>query len=469
MRLPIRLRLTGWYVLLLAVVLAGVGAFAVIRLRSDLGGEIDRSLGHAATPIAYGYQAEGRNDFLDVASTVFPALPAGPGAAQVLDSHGRVIVGYGTVARTRPIIGGGNLATVLGGKRLRTTVSVGRGQRFRVLAVPVRRDGKRQVLALAKSLRNRDRSVHRLLVLLLIAFPVALLAAAAGGWLLARRALRPVEEMTSRADRIRVDRLADRIPVPPTRDEIAHLGATLNAMLERLQRGVQDKERLVAHTSHELRTPLSAMQAELDVSLRYDDLSPPTRELLASTREEVERMSVLVGNLLTLASIDEGRLELREEHVELGELVRRVARNLDPLASAAGVDLEVEHAPAALVGDEGRLREVAGNLLVNAIKFAGRGGRVRISTWQRDGEAGFVVSDNGPGLSREAHDHVFERFWRGEESRSRDGGGSGLGLAICQEIVEAHGGRVWVESDVGQGAHFRVALPVRAPASSRQS
>lgn len=323
MRLPLKVRLTAWYALLLALVLVAVGVFVVTRLRTDLGREIDRSLASAAPQIAHGYRFEGPNEFRDLSSTVFPTLPAGPAVAQIVGRDGRVILAYGGALARQPTVHRAVLADALGQGRRRATVTL-RGERFRVLAVPVRRHRARQVLVLAKSLRNRDRSVNRLLVLLLIALPAALVAAVAGGWVLARRALRPVEQMTSQADRIGIDRVQERVPVPAANDEIAHLATTLNAMLERLQRGLEEKRDLVAHTSHELRTPLSAMRSELDVTLKYQDLSPEAREVLVSVREEVERMTALVANLLTLARLDEGGLELSHDVVDLGELLRAV-------------------------------------------------------------------------------------------------------------------------------------------------
>ncbi|MCW3064936.1 MAG: sensor signal transduction histidine kinase [Solirubrobacterales bacterium] len=465
MRLPIRLRLTAWYVLLLAVVLVGVGAFASARLHSTLGHEIDQSLASAAPKLTQGYAAEGAQDFFDVANTVFPAMPAGPSAAEVVDPSGRLLVAYGAPRLRRRILEPALVAAAARGHRIRTTVSLS-GEPFRVLAVPVLRHGHTDVVVLAKSLHNRDAAISKLVVLLLIALPVALALAALGGWLLARRALRPVEQLTSRADAIRADDFAERIAVPRTRDEIAHLAETLNAMLERLQRGVDERRRLVADASHELRTPLAAMRAELDVTLLYDELSPAARRVLESSREEVERMTALVGNLLTLASIDEGQLHLRREEADVGALLEAVAALLARLAADAGVELAVEVAgePVHVVGDRERIREVAVNLATNAIKFAGRGARIRLAT----SADGFLVADDGPGIAPDAQARVFDRFWRAEDSRTREHGGSGLGLAICREIVDAHGGRIDLESKPGRGACFRVTLPkprLRAPAA----
>jgi two-component system OmpR family sensor kinase len=457
MKLPIRVRLTAWYALLLACVLAAVATFVLARLKTELGQEVDQALVSAAPPIAQGYGAEGAKDFFDVANTVFPALPAGPGAAQIVDAGGRVLLAYGGPRARLPMWGPGQVRAALADRRTSATVTLG-GEPFRVLALPVHHAGRPEVLVVGKSLRNRDRAVSRLLILLVIAFPAALLAVIAGGWLLARRALAPVAQMTSHADRIGIDRVDERIPVPAADDEVGHLATTLNAMLDRLGRGVEEKRRLVAHTSHELRTPLAAMRSELDVSLDYDDLPPPAREVLASVREEVQRMTDLVANLLTLARIDEGRLALHGDRVDLAALLAGVDRKLAPLAARTHIDLDVSHAPT-VVGDLERLREVATNLVGNAITFAGPGAHVRIATWQEQDESGFSVQDDGPGIPADAQAQVFDRFWRADESRGRDGGGSGLGLAICREIVEAHGGRIWVRSAPGRGACFVVALP----------
>ena len=165
------------------------------------------------------------------------------------------------------------------------------------------------MLAVAEPFQPVEDSVQRVLTLLLFTVPVALAGAAAGGWWLARKALRPVERMTSKAEQIGIDRLGERIAVPRGSDELAHLAVTLNAMLDRLQHGVAEKQRLVADASHDLRSPLAVMRAELDVSLR-GDLTPAARGVLVSVHEEVDRMSRTVDNLLTLAQADEGHLQL---------------------------------------------------------------------------------------------------------------------------------------------------------------
>src|SRR6185503_1432857 len=246
---------------------------------------------------------------------------------------------------------------------------------------------------------------------------------------------------------------------PRAQDEIGHLALTLNAMLDRLERGVDEKHRLITDASHELRTPLAAMRAELDVSLMGDDLSPAARDVLESTREEVDRMSRIVANLLTLARADEGKLELLTTDVDLSEAIEAAVRPLRPLADAKRLRLDVNGEHCQADADPQRLHQALTNFIENAIKFSEPGGEVSVSAWQRNGEVGVTVKDTGPGIPPDARAQVFDRFYRADPARGREGSGSGLGLSICREVADAHGGRVWVESEEGEGSSFSLALP----------
>jgi heavy metal sensor kinase len=467
-RLPIRVQLTVWYLAVLTAIIAMLGAFIVVRFRADMRAGIDRDARHTWRPLARQYAAGGLQDFASYSGTVLPR----DGADQVFDSGGRLLASWGEAATHSVIVTPEVRADAIAGRMRVVTVALGpEREQYRAFVGPIDRLGERQVLAVAEPFQPVEDSVERVLTLLLFTVPVALTAAAAGGWWLARKALRPVERMRSKAEHIGIDRLGERIAVPRGSDELSHLATTLNAMLNRLEQGVTEKQRLVADASHELRTPLAVMRAELDVSL-LGDLAPTARTVLESVREEVDRMSRTVNNLLTLAQADEGQLQLLTAPLVLRDRVRAAIRALAPAAAAKGLEVE-EFAvlPAGELGvveaDAQRVDQLLANLVGNAVAYTPPGGTVSVVTWQRGEEAGLTVSDTGPGIPPDALDRVFDRFFRVDGARRRASGGSGLGLAICREIAVAHGGRVWVESDPGGGSAFSVALPVAAPTVRR--
>jgi heavy metal sensor kinase len=459
-RLPVRARVTAWYVLLLAVILATLGSFLLLRLRAGLVAEVDEGLGAQAA----GVLAD--DDGLAViAGRPVAGLSPGETAAQLVSASGQVKERAGSAAPDQSLLSPARLRRVLAGDQVRAEVRVGPARaRYRLLALPGNAGGSGTALVLAAPLADVDRSVERLRLLLVVAGPVALALAGGGGWLLTRAALRPVDRMSEQADAIGADRLGERVSVPDAADELTRLARTLNGMLERIEHGVVTQRRFVADASHELRTPLAVMRAELEVALRDHTRAADAAEVLDSAAEEVARMSQIVEDLLTLAHRDENRLELLLEPVDLAKVATGVAVQLRPLAEAAGVQLAVDApAGAVVLADRARLTQVVTNLVDNAVKFTGAGGSVRVRVWEADDGAGLAVADTGPGIAPEHLRRVFDRFYRLDPARSRARGGSGLGLAICRELVEAHGGRIWAQSVPGTGSTFTLALPIQPP------
>jgi heavy metal sensor kinase len=453
--IPIRSRLTAWYALFLAGTIAGLGAFLVIELRSDLRSTIDRELRTESGAIAQNYQADGVLGFRETSAA---ALRRSGSDAQVLSSSGQRIVSYGELAHV-PMISRRSTTLSLAGRLSLINERLGpAAQPFRLLATPILRGHQQQLVVIAEPLQGVDEAVGRILNLLLIAGPVAMAVAGIGAWWLLRRALDPVERMRRKAEEIGFDQLHERLSVPRAKDEIGQLAATLNAMLDRVEAGVRANRQLIADASHELRTPLAAMRVELDVSLRDGHRTAAEREVMESVRDDVDRMSRTVDNLITLARADEGRLDLLSGDVELDLALDAAARPLRALAEAKHVRLRSTGEPCRTRGDEQRLQHALANLIENAIKFTPPGGEVTLSSWRRGEEVGVTISDTGPGIPAAERDHVFDRFYRVDRSRSRESGGSGLGLAICREIATAHGGRLWVESEVGKGSAFSLAL-----------
>jgi two-component system OmpR family sensor kinase len=459
--LPIRARLTAWYVGLLALILVALGTFLVVRLRADLVRGVDRELDTRAAQISLGLQNGCEGEFQDVSDASLVGLPLGESGAQVVAPDASVLESTGDPVVDRPLLTVEEVRRVLAGEQLRSSVTRGTdAESFRVLAIGLRTDPCNGAIVVATSLDAVDSSVHRLIVLLLVTGPAVLAMAGVGGWLLARRALRPVARMTKQAGEIGGAGLDERIDLPGSADELHRLAVTLNGMLDRLEQGVDEKKRFVADASHELRTPLAVMSSELDVSLRSSDLDPVAREVLASAREEVQRMNVIVENLLTLARLDEGGLTLLNEQADLFEIVRAAARNVCTVADERGVRIEVRGQPLSIRGDAQRLDQVVTNLVANAVTYSEAGADVEVAVERLDAEAVCTVADRGPGIEAELLPHIFDRFVRGDRARSRTDKGTGLGLAIAREIVEAHGGRIWVVSRPGGGALFGFALPV---------
>lgn len=290
-----------------------------------------------------------------------------------------------------------------------------------------------------------------------------LLAIALGAWL-ARRLTRPLRELTEATQQMAAGKLQQTVTVHDE-GEIGQLAAEFNRMAHNLTAAEDQRRQLLADVAHELRTPLSVLRGQLEAML--DGVFPLTAGNLAVAHEETLLLGRLVDDLRTLSLAEAGQLPLSVRAVDPGEAINQAAAAFAPLFEAENVALVVEPGGQlpALWADGERLQQVLGNLLANALRYASPAGNgqpvIRLVAERAEGGVRFSVIDNGPGLSPEALAHLFDRFWRNDGSRSRSQGGSGLGLAISRAIVEAHGGRIRVESATGQGTAFHLVLPVR--------
>jgi heavy metal sensor kinase len=309
-------------------------------------------------------------------------------------------------------------------------------------------------------MRRQRESLLRLLMNCLS--PLVLLSFLVGRWL-AGRALAPVEAMTERARAISAERLSERLEVPNANDELGRLAAVFNKAFARIERSFEALRRFTSDASHELRTPLAALRSVGEVGLRQARTPEELREVVGSMLEESERLARVVDGLLTLSRAEAGRTPVERERVVLAEAAREIVGQLTVLAEEKGQTLVVEgDLDVAVPADRRLLRHALVNLIDNAIKYGPAGSRVRIEV-RKEAEGGSVaVHDEGPGIPAEHRDHVFERFYRVDPARSRDG--VGLGLAIARWAVEAQGGRVALESSAGVGSTFRILLPAEAAA-----
>ena len=306
---------------------------------------------------------------------------------------------------------------------------------------------------------------------LLVVFPVILLVSVAASYVIAGRAIEPVETLINEVEAITDGRsLHRRLPSDLGNEELSRLGTTLNAMIARLETSFGALRRFTADASHELKTPLTVLRADVERAMHPNAAGSEAMQALEEALQETTRMADLVDSLLTLARADEGRFDIHREAVPLGPLVRDVYETAVILGEHAGLDVTMSVLEEGVVdGDVRRLRQLFLNLITNAIKYTPRGGKVELSLSQRmGGEIAFTVRDSGIGISAADLPHIFDRFWRADRARSRasERGGFGLGLAISQWIAQAHGGRISVQSRLGRGSVFTVTLPLLTDAGS---
>ena len=294
--------------------------------------------------------------------------------------------------------------------------------------------------------------------LMLIAGGVAVLGVLVVGSIQARHIVKPVRALAAAAHRVADGDFSQRVPVTQE-DELGEMAMAFNTMAADLERQHELRHRVMADIAHELRTPLSVLQVQLE-SIQ-DNLTEPTPEVIAGLQDDLAHLSHLVEDLRVLTLADAGELHVEAEPVKIGKLIQDVTERVQTTARSKGVTLNAElpEEESLVLGDGQRLTQVFLNLLTNALQHTPPGGRVTVSTQQVKGAVHIMVQDTGEGIAPEDLPHVFERFYRGEKSRSRATGGAGLGLAIAKGIVEAHGSQIHAESAAGEGTRFLFTLP----------
>jgi len=307
-----------------------------------------------------------------------------------------------------------------------------------------------------------DEHVAALMRLLLsVGVVLSLLTPLAGYWL-AVRATRPVAGILATAERLRPTRLGDRLAVRGTGDELDRLSTTINGLLDQVADHVERQDRFVADAAHELRGPLAAMQSALEVALSQDRPTAAYRDTITDVLEAARHLSRLANDLLLLAEGSETAAACGPEPADLAAVAAQGLAMFAGVAEERGVELAFETpGPLLVAGDSGRLRQVVGNLLDNALRFTPRGGRIDVRV-SEDGAGGAIlaVADTGSGIAAAELERIFDRFWRGDPARSRGGDRSGgLGLAICKAIVEGCGGSIKATSRPGAGTTISVRLP----------
>jgi heavy metal sensor kinase len=481
----LRFKLTLWYVLILGILLTSFSSFLYFTLSKSLYRDIDNKLKSLAELVASESSSPlskfGFGTIDQALESSMNLKPIGK-FIQVLDESGNIGRKSDNLRNVQLPISLNALKNASKGLiTFETNRTIGNTP-LRIMTFPVVENSHvAKIVQIASSLEGVEDALNKLFLILIISVPSTLILASLGGQFLAHKALKPVDHITQTARMITSQNLNQRINPPKVKDEISRLIETFNEMISRLDQSFRQMKQFSSDASHELKTPLTILKGEVEVMLRKERTSQEYQQTLKSNLEEINRMSQIVEDLLTLSKADTGEIRLNKEDINLTEILNEVVAQMERLAKTKKLHLSASnhHQDIHIFGDALRLRELLINLIENGIKYTEEGGSIRIILQkeypplggdQSDGverEKGefvkIIVSDTGIGIAKEDQERIFNRFFRVDKARSREQGGSGLGLSICKWIVEAHQGEIGVESELAKGSSFIVRLPLTSP------
>jgi heavy metal sensor kinase len=456
--LPIRVRLTAWYFLVMCLAFGLFSLLAFFEVRGSIHSAVDEGLRDRAADIrellerqwppeqvkrelAAGSSVRGEDDILEIAETR---------GEWAYDSVSALHYGLHLGRSGKP------------GEKFQFSTVYSKRMPLRILNGQLRVADKSYDVQIAAPMDDFYDAVNRFRLVLLFSAPVLVLVASAGGYWLSRKAVAPVADIARAAQSISEHELSKRLPILQTGDELQSLSETLNEMFGRLESAFKRVTQFTADASHELRTPIALMRTRTEVALRKHRSEADYRETIVRIHQELERTSALIENLMTLARADSGSEPLQVAPTNLNELLLEISETARLLAEGKSIQYyqRLPETPLNVSGNAPSLRRLFLILIDNAVKYTSREGRISVVLDTSDGAAVTEIRDTGVGIATTDLPHIFERFYRADESRSRESGGTGLGLSIAKWIAEAHQGRISVVSKVGEGSVFRVQIPL---------
>jgi len=460
----IRFRLIGWYAGLLALAALLFGAFMHGRLDHFLRTVLQATLDHRAEQIVRDILPEipKRGDAYVGAEIEKRFVPAINDRFVRVTRRGGEVLYVSGAPNDRSFVPGEIPPLAAGGATGKTREQpVANGSAVFISTLPGSVAGQDYIVEVGTSLAASDRMLKALVLTLAAGLPVLTGLAILGGYVLMRRAMKPVQGIIASAQDITLHNLSRRLHASDTGDEIAEMSKVLNQMIARLDESFQHVTRFTADASHELRTPLTVIHCELENILRNRALDPDLREALGSLLDEVVRLVRIVEGLFALSKLDAGVARSEPVRLDLAKLAETTVEQMCLLAEEKHIRLMCEtHEPVEVEGDRSRLKQVVVNLLDNAIKYTPENGRISLTVRAENRSALLEVTDNGPGVPESALPHLFKRFYRAAECRSHDVDGAGLGLSIVHSICAAHGGNVNINNNAPAGCRVTVRLPV---------
>lgn len=457
----IRLRLTAWYLVMLAVGLSLFGVGSWFAMRASAFDTIDEELEDRIRgvekfmhlQIAALSPVEIRDEFRE-----HSVLGPGGDLFQVCNEKGEWLYRSAVLESSQVPI---RLPNQVGERPIYENLAVqGTSVRFATGRVIV--NSHPYTIQVAAPLNEFYGALERFRLILWLAAPVILIAAGLGGYWISRRALTPVDQITATAESISIGNLSERLKVPKTSDELQRLSETLNRMLARLDVSVERRSQFTADASHELRAPVSLIRTTAELAVQDGRTNTEYHEDMAQILAEAERTSQLIDSLLLLARADAGQGGLQHELTDVSRSVAEAINQGRKLAAPKRIVLKTDPSiPQVVVhGDAEALRRLFFILIDNAIKYTPDEGQIQIRVDLLEGKAAITVADTGIGIAETDQPHIFDRFWRADKVRSRGTGGAGLGLSIARWIVDQHNGSIEVRSSPGQGSAFTVKIPL---------
>jgi heavy metal sensor kinase len=457
----LRARFALWTAGLLLAALILFGCFVYLVMGYNLRAVIDETLQAVANQLIVEVEKDGRLPIEDIIEEPqYERLRVQGFSIRVQNITGASPQVYGPyVPLLQPVA---TFTEALQPGRFSTMRDPQTEDKIRIYAVQIITDrGVEGFVQIARNLNDVDRTLRLLFITLLVSGPLLILIAGVAGYFLAARALQPIAEITETARAISAQDLSARLQLPATEDEVGRLATTFDSMLARLEDAFRRERQFTADASHELRTPLAAMQMIISATLTRRRSTDDYEQALGDLGHEVERLRTLTEGLLQLARGDLKRAVTKAEDVDLTLLLKDVIDSLQPLAEEKGLRI-IDQTPDAdllIHGDSDTLIRLFVNLVDNAIKYTEQGAITVTAASAADQQVHVTISDTGMGIAPAHLPQIFERFYRVDQSRSKEG--AGLGLAIAREVTQAHGGTLSVTSELGQGTTFTVQLPKR--------
>ncbi|MCS7281317.1 MAG: ATP-binding protein [Desulfobacterota bacterium] len=461
--LPIKWKLALWYGSILGLVLIAFSVWVYVYYKTSLEQSIDRKLKSIADVLSSSIVDTSAptifGNFESYLENIFGRKPKGK-VIQILDASGKIGAQMSDLETQTLPISYKSLEKALSGIATYETIGE-KGSRLRIITLPIIENGKVvSIVQVGTSLEDYYESLSKLIVVMAISIPSALIFTLIGGYFLAKKSLRPVDQIRKAAIKISSSNLDEKIDVGGRRDELGKLAETFNEMIERLRDSFQRINQFSLDVSHELKTPLAIMKGETEVALRKERDKEEYQRILRSNLEEIDRMTKIIDDLLFLSKAETNNLPLVKEPVALHDLITDVCLDMKSYAEEKGVNLEIGYLEdVSILGDELKLRRMLVNIIDNGIKYTNPGGKVEVTSYVENGYARIDVKDTGIGISETDIKYIFDRFYRADKSRRRESG-TGLGLSISKWIAEAHNGMIEVKSTPRLGSTFSVRLPI---------